>query len=60
MHSVEVRLRDDMHGIEMRISDRVSSMEGKLDSMRIFMLVIGGMMATILAAALQVTIKTIF
>ncbi len=67
MHSMEKRINDEMHAMEIRItssigvlSERVSSVEGKLDNMKTFMLVMGGMMAAILAAALQVAIRTIF
>jgi tetrahydromethanopterin S-methyltransferase subunit B len=67
IQQLETRLLKEMHAMELRItssigvlSKRVSRIEGKLDNMRIFMLVMGGMMTAILAAALQVSIRHIF
>ncbi len=60
-------LKDEMHLMDERLngsitalSERVANVEGKLDSMKLFLGIIGGMMAAILAAIMQVAIRHIF
>ena len=51
---------DRLNGSITALSERVANVEGKLDSMKLFLGIIGGMMAAILAAIMQVAIRHIF
>ena len=51
---------DRLNGSITAWSERVANVEGKLDSMKLFLGIIGGMMAAILAAIMQVAIRHIF